>query len=360
MGHNRFLNKGFYGIKVKEVVTLLSFYLVFSFFYKIILMLNRRGYSNYKVENDVWYNFAQWFRDGGLQYIIMFIIAFFIWVLIFKILKEWSLWKRLLIHVITLPAFVWIAQQGYYALCDLIDIGYLKGSGQVWDIFIPSLVYLIQFSMLHAYEYYIVNQQKLREEIELKNSVLKNELSALKAQLNPHFLYNVFNTINASVPVQMEETREMIASLSDLFRYQLKASQEDEVSLSDELEFIKQYLLLEQKRFENRLDIQFDVPEKLLGKKIPPMLLQPIVENSVKHGIAPLIDGGRIVIKVTEQGDHLSFEISDTGVGIKDKKEIFKKGIGLGNTQMRLQKMYGSTLSLKDNVPKGLIVNFTL
>lgn len=360
MKSSNFLNKKIKGVKIKEALMLLGVYIFLSFFYRIILMFNRKGFENWRVENDVWYNFPQWFDDGGLQYTIMLIVSVFIWLLIFKLLRHWKLWQRLLIHIITLPSFVWISQQGYYEICELLGMGHLMGSGQVWDIFIPALVYLIQFSILHAYEYYVVTQMKLRTEIELKNSALKSELSALKAQLNPHFLYNVFNTINASVPPGMEETREMIAGLSDLFRYQLKASQEDLVSLGDELEFVKQYLSLEQKRFENRLKINFDVPEELLEQKIPPMLLQPLVENSVKHGISPLIEGGHIFIKVQQLNSKLHFEISDTGVGIKNKEGIFTKGVGLGNTQMRLEKMYNSYIELTDNQPQGLTLNFSL
>ena len=360
MGLLQIINKPFKGIKIKEVLMLLGVYVLLSFFYKIILQLNRRGIKDWKVENDVWYNSGQWFIDGGLQHIIMFVISCIVWVLIFRVFRKLKLWQRLLLHIITLPLFVWFAQQGYYHLCDFLNMNHLMGSGQVWDIFIPTLVYLVQFSLLHAYEYYVVNQQKLQLEIELKNNALKSELSALKAQLNPHFLYNVFNTINASVPPEMEQTREMIAGLSDLFRYQLKASKEDEVTLGEELDFVKQYLDLEKLRFENRLEIKITVCDSLLSKKIPPMILQPLVENSVKHGISPLVEGGKIEIEITEEGGKLIFEISDTGLGIQNKTGIFEKGVGLGNTQSRLQKTHQTSIELMDNLPRGLRLRFSI
>jgi LytS/YehU family sensor histidine kinase len=206
----------------------------------------------------------------------------------------------------------------------------------------------------------MINQRKLQYEIELKNTALKSELSAIKAQLNPHFLYNVFNTINASVPKEMEDTREMIAELSDLFRYQLKASREDLVTLEEELDFVDKYLKLEKRRFEDRLEININVPDALLSRKIPPMLLQPLVENSVKHGISPLVEGGTIDITIREQDDKLIFEINDTGVGVKNKENIFNLGVGVSNTQKRLQKMYNSTLKFSDNLPSGLKVYFEL
>jgi LytS/YehU family sensor histidine kinase len=283
-----------------------------------------------------------------------------VWLVVFKLCKHWKLWQRLLLHLFGLPFFVFCAWKVFYFICDSFGFWHLTETGQVWDIYIPMLIYLIQFSLLHAYEYYMINQRKLQYEIELKNTALKSELSAIKAQLNPHFLYNVFNTINASVPKEMEDTREMIAELSDLFRYQLKASREDLVTLEEELDFVDKYLKLEKRRFEDRLEININVPDALLSRKIPPMLLQPLVENSVKHGISPLVEGGTIDITIREQDDKLIFEINDTGVGVKNKENIFNLGVGVSNTQKRLQKMYNSTLKFSDNLPSGLKVYFEL
>jgi len=195
---------------------------------------------------------------------------------------------------------------------------------------------------------------------ELRQAALKSELAAIKAQLNPHFLYNVFNAINASVPAENEKTRDMIAQLSDLFRYQLQASQQELVPLREELDFVKKYLDLEKARFEDRLKIQIKVPQELMEEKIPPMLLQPLVENSVKHGLSSLIEGGTISISIFKEDGKLKFEISDTGIGIENKTEAFDKGIGLTNTKLRLQKMYQAQLELLDNTPQGLKIRFAL
>ena len=263
-------------------------------------------------------------------------------------------------HIITWPLFVLISQQTYYGLSEILGWGHLEGSSQAWDLYIPSLFYLIQFGILHAYEHYKDNQRKLKLEGELRQAALKSELAAIKAQLNPHFLYNVFNTINASVPAENEITRQMIAKLSDLFRYQLQAVRRELVPLKEELDFVKKYLDLEKARFEERLKIDIDVPEELMNEQVPPMLLQPLVENSVKHGLSSLIDGGTIGIKIFKEDSKLKFEISDTGVGIKDTKDIFKKGVGLANTKVRLLKMYQSQLELLDNDPSGLKIRFAI
>ncbi len=346
-----------WGIKLRELVILVLFYLLFAFLYHFTLWLNRAGYDR---PEDYLFNLATFFDDGGLQYLLFLLTTIPIWWFVFVKYKQVSIGKRLLIHIITLPLFVYGNQQLYYYLSELWDYGHLGGAGQVWDLYIPTLFYCIQFGFFHAYEYFRENQRKLIVEGELRQAALKSELAALKAQLNPHFLYNVFNTINASVPAENEKTRQMIAQLSDLFRYQLQATQEEMVPLREELAFVRKYLDLEKARFEDRLKIHIDVPKEILNEPVPPMLLQPLVENSVKHGLASLIEGGAISIKVFKEAEKLKFEISDTGIGIQDKKKAFGKGVGLTNTKERLQKMYQSQLELLDNTPSGLKIRFAL
>lgn len=351
------MNKKIFSVRISEVIAVLSVYLTLSFCYHVTLYFNRGGQDD---PADTLWDLGGWYFTGGLQYTFMFIATAIVWFVIFRVYKSWPFKYRLLLHFLGLPFFILFAKTLFYKTCEYLGYWHLEGNAQIWDIYIPGLFYLIQFAVFHAYEHYIINQRRLQYEIELKNAALKSELSAIKAQLNPHFLYNVFNTINASVPKEMEETREMIAELSDLFRYQLKASREDYVSLAEELEFVKKYLKLEQRRFEDRLRIHIEVSDGLLSRKIPPMILQPLVENSVKHGIAPLVEGGSINIIIQERDDKLLFEISDTGIGIEDKEAIFNLGVGLSNTQKRLKKMYQSTLHVTDNLPNGLKVTFEL
>ena len=262
--------------------------------------------------------------------------------------------------MILLPIVTLFIREIRYAIIDSMGLSRLTGTGEIWDWYIPLLFLFIQFGFFFAYRYFEENQRKILLEGELRQAALKSELSAIKAQLNPHFLYNVFNTINASVPPENEETRNMIGQLSDLFRYQLQASQSELVPLREELEFVKKYLDLEKARFDERLQIEIDVPEELMDEMVPPMLLQPLVENSVKHGLSSLIDGGAISITIKKNEDKLKFEISDTGIGIKEKEEVFEKGIGLTNTSLRLQKMYNSQLELMDNEPQGLKIKFSI
>ncbi|WP_298514479.1 sensor histidine kinase [uncultured Kordia sp.] len=351
------MNKRIFGIKTIELLVFSGLYFLLSLVYHFAILFNTP--VKYRTTAD-FFSIEKWIDHAGLQYSIMFIVTAIIWMIVFKLFKNWKLSQRLLLHLLGLPLFILFAWKVFYYICEALGFTHLTGTGQVWDLYIPMLIYLIQFSLLHAYEHYVINQRKIQYEVELKNTALKSELSAIKAQLNPHFLYNVFNTINASVPKEMEDTREMIAELADLFRYQLKASREDLVTLEEELDFVNKYLKLEKRRFEDRLEININVPKDLLSRKIPPMLLQPLVENSVKHGISPLVQGGEIDIIIKEADEKLIFEINDTGVGMKNKDSIFNLGVGVSNTQKRLQKMYNSTLQFSDNLPSGLKVYFEL
>ena len=216
--------------------------------------------------------------------------------------------------------------------------------------------------IFHLYDYYKKLQQQQLIATQLEKLTLQSELSALKAQINPHFLYNVFNTINAAIPTTAKHAREMINKLSDLFRYQLKASKEELTTIQEELEFVEKYLDLEKERFGERLLFEIVIEEALLIEKIPPMLIQPIIENAVKHGISPLIEGGKIFLHINKRNELFEIVISDTGKGIEDqrKSDLLKRGIGLSNTDERLQKMYGKGLQLADNKPSGLTVKFTV
>ena len=346
-----------WGITVKELLMVLVFYIVSAFFYHLTVWIS---VADVRKESSSLFSLYAFIDGGALQYFIFLLFTIPIWWFLFVYLKKSKLWERLALHMIFLPFFIFGSQKIYYEISEALEWFHLKGSSSVWDLYIPGLFYLIQFGIFHAYEHYRENQKKLKLEGELKQVALKSELAAIKAQLNPHFLYNVFNTINASVPPKQEKTRTLIATLSDLFRYQLKATKEELVSLEEELEFVKKYLELEKARFEERLNIEINVSQDLYHEKIPPMLLQPLVENSVKHGIANELKGGKISISIFKDNEKLKFEIADTGSGVKDKESIFGKGVGLTNTRLRLQKMYQSQLEILDNEPQGLKIRFEL
>ncbi|MBC2845830.1 sensor histidine kinase [Winogradskyella flava] len=341
-----------------SVLIISIFYAFFSILYHVVLWYNRNGYEEEGFFG--WINLREYWYVAGMPYLFYFLASILVWFLGVRLLKNKRTLIQIIVVAILIPVIVYFVREGRYILLDYMELGRLRGTGEVWDWYIPTLFLMFQFGCYFAYRYFLENQRKLRVEGELRHAALKSELSALKAQLNPHFLYNIFNTISASVPAKNEKTRHLIAELSDLFRYQLKASQVEKVPLREELEFVNKYLDLEKERFQERLEVEIYVDDNLKDEMIPPMLLQPLVENSIKHGLSSLIEGGKIAIRIFKKNEKLHFEISDTGVGIKDKTSVFNKGIGLTNTKLRLEKMYQSTLNLSDNTPKGLKISFAI
>lgn len=332
----------------REITPIFILYCFLAMGYYVALVIDTGAYHAY--------------RGILLNYLIKALLTAPLWWLFFRRLEASPFWKKLLIHFITLPLFTIAWIWTYYMICDTIGMIRAQGSRIIWDFYITFLFYIVQFGVFHLIFYYkkLKEQQLLATQLSKLN--LQSELAALKAQLNPHFLYNIFNTINAAIPTSAKNARDMVNKLSDLFRYQLKASREEYVALKEELEFVEKYLDLEKERFGNRLFFEIEVKEEDLDIKIPPMLIQPIIENSVKHGISPLIEGGKISLYIRKIKNTLQIVVSDTGAGIENqqKSDLLKRGVGLSNTDERLQKMYGNRIELTDNTPKGLTVKFTL
>ena len=345
----------FWGITYRQLLLILSFYALAALFYDVALSISQQPWSDITLADNLMRELPHILLDYGLK--LLFTIP--VWYLLFVRLRHWPLARRVALHAILLPLFILIWQSVYYVISDGIGWGRLRDSGQIWDTYIGALFYLVQFGIFHAYAYYRDLQQQRIREIQLRELAVKSELTALKAQLNPHFLYNVFNTISASVPPAQERTRELLAELADLFRYQLQASRSDEATVRDEINFVRKYLDLEKARFGDRLRVHFDVADDALDCLLPPMLLQPLVENSVRHGIGSLIDGGEVRVSTHRQNGQLCIEIADTGVGMNGSTET-GNGVGLTNTRLRLEKMHEAELLVSPNQPQGVVVRFSI
>ncbi|MEJ7822678.1 MAG: histidine kinase [Chitinophagaceae bacterium] len=351
-------NENSKSISSVEILIVVFFYIFFSVVFHIVLWYTGGGYKTDGFWG--WLNIENYWYQAGMQYIFYFVNSVLIWFFGVYILTKKKIYYQFIAVFLLIPISAYLVRELRYIYLDSIGAGRLRGIGTIWDWYIPSLFLLIQFGCFFAYRYFKDNQRKLKVEGELKQAALKSELSAIKAQLNPHFLYNVFNTINASLSPENEKTRDMIAQLADLFRYQLQATRNDLVTLREEVDFVRKYLELEKARFGDRLQVLINVSDQLLNEKVPPMILQPLVENSIRHGLSSLIEGGTISITICKSGGKLKFEITDTGIGIVDKTKIFERGIGLNNTRLRLLKMYNTQMEFIDNVPKGLKITFAI
>jgi two-component system LytT family sensor kinase len=182
----------------------------------------------------------------------------------------------------------------------------------------------------------------LREE-EVTRLAAEAELRALRAQLNPHFLFNALTTIGYLIKSSPDRALDTLYRLTHLLRAVLRRSSGNFVSLSDELELVESYLAIESARFEERLSFTIDVPEPLRTSRIPPLTLQPLVENAIKHGIAPLARGGTVSVMARLQGDppSLILEVSNTRGTANTSLEKSGEGVGLRNIEERLKRHYG-------------------
>ncbi len=218
------------------------------------------------------------------------------------------------------------------------------GNGTMESLFLYAAILLLGW-MLDSRER--LARQQL-EASRLSEQLAKAQLSALRQQIEPHFLFNTLNTIAGLVREGRNDGAvDMIAGLSELLRRTLKTSDRQEVELGEELEIVEKYLEIEKARLAERLQVYVDVPEELKGARVPSLILQPIVENAVKHGIAKRVQGGAIGITATRRNGTLTLSVSNDGPGFPAEWEKTRRGIGLENVRERLASLYGSAGELK-------------
>ncbi len=282
---------------------------------------------------------------------IMLVYMVIIWFAIVRQFHEASWVTKLVLHAIASVLFTFSWYYTYIGLFDLLfGLQYLGEDfmqNREWILFSTFTEYILVFAVIHVIESLKHLRTKEKQAAELKELSRKQEIATLKAQINPHFLFNTLNSINASIMQQPEQAQEMVSRLSEMLRYSLDSFDREYVPLSNEIDFIKTYLSLEKKRLGDRLEVEFDIDDGLKHLSIPPMICQPLVENAVKHGIAPMEDGGKITIQIREADEWIHFSILDTGKGIQkafDRKK--RKGIGLHNTDEMLKKRYGPDAGL--------------
>ena len=274
-----------------------------------------------------------------------------------------------LVHGIVAPLYAWIGLESYLLLFDAglgVDLRASLSDRYRWIFFSTLTVYVVQFVVYHLVRNVQRLQQRKQQAATLRARARGQELAALKAQVHPHFLFNTLNSISATLKQDPEQARGMIAKLAAMMRYALDSSDREAVPIREEIDFVRQYLALERHRFSDRLDarVDIDASENDLDTSVPPMVLQPLVENALRHGIAPSEEGGRVRLRVTSQNDHLRIQVDDTGVGPdpEDPPSAHSEGMGLANTSDRLEYAYGpdATLRTAPNEPTGFKVWFSI
>ena len=204
--------------------------------------------------------------------------------------------------------------------------------------------------------------QLAAETAQLQADLTEARLSALNAQLNPHFLFNTLNAVSSLVERDPRGVRRMIARLSELLRYTLEGGTDHEVPLSQEISFLERYLEIMQIRFQGKLEIDLQIDDATRDALVPSLILQPLVENAVKHGVDKVAAAGKIGIRGRREGERLVLTVTDNGPGPAKIARLDDAGVGLANTRQRLEQLYGSeqSLSLDEAVGGGTVATITI
>jgi two-component system, LytTR family, sensor kinase len=215
------------------------------------------------------------------------------------------------------------------------------------SMFLTSIVdditdaYLVILLVAHAISYYQRSREGELRAAQLEAQLANARLQTLKSQIQPHFLFNTLHSISALMLIDVQAADRMMSRLSDLLRISLENAGTQITTLKRELEFVNCYLEIEKIRFEDRLKVVYEIAPETLDAEIPHLLLQPLVDNAIKHGIAKLAQGGEIKIASTRCNAKLHIEIRNSGAKLADDRLLAPHGIGLRVTRERLQSLYG-------------------
>ncbi len=220
-------------------------------------------------------------------------------------------------------------------------------------------IYCFVVSISHAWRFFQRSRERERKAAELEASLARAKLQALRMQLQPHFLFNTLHAISTLVHKNPAAADEMIGNLSELLRVAMDDSEQQEIPLAKEMDFLERYLEIQMVRFGDRLRVEKKIDPSLSAALVPPMILQPLVENAMKHGIEPHAIQGMVRIEARRKGEFIQLSVSDTGGGLRRPVVTTGRGgIGLANTQGRLEALYGGRFrfQLENGAQGGLIV----
>ncbi|HWT02049.1 MAG TPA: histidine kinase [Pyrinomonadaceae bacterium] len=217
-----------------------------------------------------------------------------------------------------------------------------------WDRFVSEYhLELIAYGMIvgvgYAFDYYARFREREFRASQLEAQLAQAQLQALKMQLHPHFLFNTLNAIAGLIRDRKDKAAvNMLAGLSDLLRHTLENAGKQEIPLREELDFLELYLDIQQMRFSDRLTVKMEVAPETLNASVPNLILQPLVENAIRHGIAARVSSGLVAVSARRENGLLQLKVADDGPGLKrDWRMEDGGGIGLSNTRERLKQLYG-------------------
>lgn len=312
----------------------------------------------------------KWLREAPVPY-LNFLFWALLCPLVYSIFRKWPfstrpLGKAVLIHVglgflIAASHEVTTSSIYYTILQSVGDFDFADPKYRDWAyhalvpaIFTRTMEYWVLMGVLIALDGARMRREEHEQLLRLRNELHISQLNALKKQLQPHFLFNTLNTVSALMDENPSDARKVLSRLGQLLRMTLDKTQRDKVSLEHELDHIRNYLDIESIRFRDRLRVTYDVPTSLLSAQVPSMVLQPLVENSIKHGPDASSDRVEIIVRGEQRDGRLELHVQDNGKGCRDvHNAMVNGGIGLRNVGERIRLLYGDAGSLKVESPGG-------
>jgi two-component system, LytTR family, sensor kinase len=341
----------FYKIQGRRASYFLLLWMTIGLFFgtKRIIETHVYGYS-YPWDRALWWQLWEW-ALWGLLSLIIFAVC--------RVCERRSLgWrKQALVHALAGSAVA--LTQGFLAALGSHIEAWWRGwppmqNGKPWSFLMIEkvtvvnhfhqnlLIYVAIVAAWNAVRHYKRARERELRAAELEAQLAHAQLEALRAQLHPHFLFNTLNTVAELIHHEPCKAEEMILQLSELLRLALQSQATQEVPLAEEIAFARRYLEIEQTRLGERLTVEWFIADETLSARVPNLILQPLVENAIRHGIAPFTGRGRVAIRASRHDGRLTLQVCDTGCSPDANASApGGHGIGLANTRARLQRFYG-------------------
>ena len=287
----------------------------------------------------------------------------FLWALLAPLIFRLARWFRIgrdgwlrnsIIHVMACLTLAFFHRAVYLIVGWALHVAVYRQYSSVRELYQSDILFNLPTGYMSYGTFmlisFVIDYYRRYQREELRASRLKAELAqaqlqALKMQLQPHFLFNTLNSISALLDEDIDAADEMLARLGDFLRMTLQNSGAQQVRLQEELEFLRCYLGIEQVRFQDRLTVSFEVATEALEALVPNLILQPIVENAIRHGVVTQAGPGRIQVCASRLNGALVLQVKDNGPGLtaaQDSAGKLRGGVGLSNTRARLEQLYGT------------------
>jgi len=318
-------------------------------FFVLVYLTDRIKFTN----RLVLYYFFSFVLAIVISHLARFLIIRFNWL-------NRTVWEIVLLTILgavgTAFLFEWIQviYSDYIVIPDYYIEEYKSVSNSQFmvNVFISFIVFSLWYGFYYTYLFIERSRKEEIKNLQFEASRNEIELKNLRAQINPHFLFNSLNSIKALVEIDKSGSKKAITKLSNLLRNSIHLSKNRLITLAEELDVVKTYLDLEKIRFEDHIRITFNIAEETMLCKIPPLMLQTITENAIKHGLSKLVDGGELTISAVLKKDRLFLNVSNSGkLNIPENHH----GIGIENTRKRLAIIYGDAAKFDLSESDGMV-----